>query len=75
MDEINCMRVFLLDSKTGAYFQSPDGWTTDPALARDFISSHRAEVYAEEHGLNELDIYLDFGNEEYNVRLPVGGHS
>src|SRR2546430_1140660 len=29
------MRVFLLNSKTGLYFQSQDSWTSDPSQAKD----------------------------------------
>ena len=65
------MRVFLVNSKTGLYFQSQDSWTDDPAQAKDFGTSHRANVYAEDNCLEDLEVYLDFGNEEYNVHLPV----
>jgi len=68
------MRVFLLNTKTGLYLESEDSWTTNPEQAKDFGTSHRANVYAMDNCLEDLEIYLDFGNEEYNVHLPVKLH-
>ena len=65
------MRVILLNTKTGLYFQSQDSWTPDPDLAKDFGNSHRASLYAQDNCLEDLEVYLDFGNEEYNVHLPL----
>jgi len=65
------MRVFLLNRKTGLYLESQDSWTANPERAKDLGTSHRANVYAQDHCLEDLEIFLDFGNEEYNVHLPV----
>ncbi len=65
------MRVLLLDPKTGSYFQSEGAWTADPQQARNFGTSFRAGAFAQDHGLPDLEVFLDFGDQEYNVRLPV----
>ena len=65
------MRVLLLDPKTGLYFQAESAWTMDPQQARDFGTSFRAGAFAQDHGLAHLEVFLDFGDQEYNVRLPL----
>lgn len=65
------MRVLLLDPKTGLYFQAEGSWTMDPQQARNFETSFRAGAFAQDHGLSNLEVFLDFGDQEYNVRLPV----
>ena len=65
------MRVLLLDPKTGTYFQAEGAWTTDPQQARNFGTSFRAGAFAQDQGLSNLEVFLDFGDQEYNVHLPV----
>jgi hypothetical protein len=65
------MRVLLLDSKTGLYFQTEGAWTMDPQQARNFGTSFRAGAFAQDYGLANLEVFLDFGDQEYNVRLPL----
>jgi hypothetical protein len=65
------MRVLLLDPKSGSYFQAEGAWTMDPSQAHNFGTSFRAGAFAQDHGLGNLEVFLDFGEEEYNVRLPV----
>jgi len=65
------MRILLLDPKTGLYFQAEDAWTMDPQQARNFATSFRAGAFAQDHGLANLEVFLDFGDQEYNVHLPV----
>jgi hypothetical protein len=65
------MRVLLCDHKTGLYYQSPDHWTNEAAQAKDFRSSAKAVVYAQECGLAEVEVFVDFDDPEYNVRLPI----
>ncbi len=65
------MRVLLLNTKTGLYYQSQDSWTGDSETAKDFGGSINAAVFAQEHSLDNTEIYLDFGDAEYNVQLPV----
>ena len=66
------MRVLLCDSKTGLFFQSLDQWTGEPDSAENFRSSYKAALFAQEHGLENAEVLLDFNDPEYNVRLPVG---
>ncbi len=65
------MRVLLCDNKTGLYHQSPDRWTNQATQATDFASSLKAVRYAEECGLADVEVFMDFDDPEYNVRLPV----
>ncbi len=65
------MRVLLCDKKTGLYFQSPDRWTSEAVEARDFRSSLKAVVFAEDRGLADAEVFMDFDDPEYNVHLPV----
>ena len=67
------MRVLLWNSKTGLYFQLIDAWTTEADSAHDFGSSLKAALFAQENQLPGAEVYLDFGDHEYNVHLPVQG--
>jgi len=65
------MRVLLLDPITGSYLQGDGAWTIDPHQARNFGTSFRAGAFAQDHGLGNLEVFLDFGDQEYNVSLPL----
>ena len=65
------MRILLRNRKTGQYFQLPDQWTDDPALAVDFEHSREAVKLAQERGFRKVDILLAFEDAHFNVRLPV----
>jgi hypothetical protein len=65
------MRVLLYDNKSGLYYQSPERWTAETESAQDFGSSLKAALFAQENAMDELEVYLDFGDYEYNVHLPV----
>ena len=65
------MRVLLLNTKTGLYFESSNSWTANAQAARDFQDSRQAAVYAQELQHEDVEIFLDFGDDEYNVSLPV----
>ncbi len=65
------MRVLLLNNETGLYFEGQGAWTANAEAAKDFGGSIKAAVYAQEHCLEHTEIYLDFGDAEYNVHLPV----
>ncbi len=65
------MRILLCSTKTGLYFQSPDGWTAEPMLANDFRSSLKAALFAQEQRLKNVEVLVDFDDPEYNVHLPV----
>jgi hypothetical protein len=65
------MRVLLMNPRTGLYFQSQDSWSAEPEKAKIFESSLQAVIFAQQQRLEGVEVYLDFGNEEYNVSLPV----
>jgi len=65
------MRVLLLNPKTKRYLKSLDSWTPEPEAARDFGNSLQAALFAQQHALDEAEVFLDFGDQEYNVYLPV----
>jgi hypothetical protein len=65
------MRVLLLNANAQLYLQSLDRWTDEPEKALDFGSSLKAAQFAQNHCLSGLEVFLDFGDHEYNVYLPV----
>ena len=65
------MRILLRNRETRQYFQLPDHWIDDPALAMDFEDSRRASRLAQERGFRKVDILLSFDNARHNIRLPV----
>ncbi len=65
------MRVLLLNAKSKLYLKTLDRWTPQPEQAQDFGNSLRAALFAQQHCLNDLEVFLDFGDQEYNVYLPV----
>ncbi len=69
------MRVLLCKNKTNLYYQSPNRWVAEAAVADDFRSSLKAALFAQENGLPNVEVLLDFGDLEYNVRLPVPARS
>ncbi len=66
------MRILLCNSQTGLFFKSPDQWISQPELAEDFQSSPNAILFARQQGLASVEVFWDFDDPEYNVRLPVG---
>ncbi|HYG35925.1 MAG TPA: hypothetical protein VEC99_14130 [Clostridia bacterium] len=69
------MRVLLLNTKSGLYYQSPDTWTAEADSATDFGSSLKAAVFAQEQSLENIEVCLDFGDSDWNVHLPVQARS
>ena len=65
------MRICLLDRSTGLYFQSPHSWTADSRAAQGFEDSRQAALFAQQLCREDLEVYLDFGDDEYNVSVPV----
>ena len=53
------------------FFQGRDQWTSDARQAQNFQTSPKAILYANENGLNGVEVYWDFDDPEYNVRLPI----
>lgn len=65
------MRVLLSDPKTGLYFKSEGLWTSDPNEACNFQSGPKAITFARENSLAQAEVFWDFDDPEYSVRLPV----
>ncbi len=65
------MRILLCDSKSGLFLQGPGQWTSEPELAQDFQSGPKAILFARERGLSSVEVFWDFDDPEYNVRLPI----
>ncbi len=65
------MRILLCDKTTGMYYRSPSQWTAQRELAENFGASPKAIVCAREKGLQNVEVFWDFDDEEYNVRLPI----
>ena len=65
------MRVLLINKKNGLYFEGPNSWTNNPQTAKDFQNSRGAAVFSQELCGEDVEIFLDFGDDEYNVSLPV----
>ena len=70
-NQTDFMRILLCDRVSGLFFQGPQQWTSEARLARDFQNSPKAILYANEHALNGVEVYWDFGDPEYNVSLPI----
>ncbi len=66
------MRVLLYDTQSHRYFQSPEGWTKDPSLARDLQGTVQAVNVAVQTGLRAVEIILAFDEAHMsNMRLPL----
>ena len=65
------MRICLLDRRKGLYFQAPHSWTADSSAAQVFEDSRRAALFAQQLCREDLEVYIDFGDDEYNVSVPV----
>lgn len=65
------MRILLCNPSNGLFFRNPDQWTSEPELAEDFRSSPKAILFARERAFKEVEVFWDFDDPEYNVRLPV----
>jgi len=69
------MRVILCDRKTGLYFEAPGQWTSEAAQARNFQSGPKAILFARENQMDDAEVFWDFDDPEYSVRLPVASVS
>jgi hypothetical protein len=54
------MRTLLRNRVTGLYFQGPDQWTTDPAVARDFKLIDRALEFIDTWRLKDMELAFAF---------------
>lgn len=65
------MRTLLRNTVTGLYFQGPDLWTSDPAVARDFKLIDRALKFVEIWGLRDMELAFSFRNAGRVTRVPI----
>jgi hypothetical protein len=65
------MRILLCDKKTGLHYQHNGVWTAQRDRAENLGTSPEAILYARQHGLQQVDLFWDFDDDEYNVRLPL----
>jgi hypothetical protein len=65
------MRILLCDRKSGLYLKAPGQWTDQAGQACNFQSGPKAILFARENQLNEAEVFWDFDDPEYSVRLPV----
>jgi hypothetical protein len=64
------MRILIRDKQTGKYLSGSDMWTDYRDEAADFQHCDRAIDMAREKGLKGVEILLDFGEPQYDIRLP-----
>ncbi len=65
------MRILLCHRQTGLFYQDPKQWTSEPEKAVDFRTSPKAIIFAREQALEDVEVFWDFDDPEYNVRLPI----
>lgn len=65
------MRTLLRNTVTGLYFQGPDLWTSDPAVARDFKMIDRALKFVETWGLKDMELAFAFRGLGGVTKVPV----
>jgi hypothetical protein len=68
------MRVLLRNSKSMKFLGAGDRWTKNPNQARDFRNGWWATVHAFTKNPRHLVIEYEFGNDRYNLYIPVLGH-
>lgn len=54
------MRTLLMNNSTGLYFQGPDKWTPDPALAHNFKLIDRALEFITKWKLKNVELVFAF---------------
>ncbi len=64
------MRTLLRNTVTGLYFQGPDQWTSDPAVARDFKMIDRALNFIDTRKLKNMELAFAFRKFNHVTRVP-----
>ncbi len=67
------MRVLLRDARKMKFVCSGDRWTKDSRQAMDFHNGWWATVHAFTMNPRHLSILYQFGDERYNINIPVLG--
>jgi hypothetical protein len=64
--------LLLQHSRTRLYFVRDGDWTSDPAKARDFVTTQAAVLYSRAHGLGDAQIVVHFHRPElHDLVLPL----
>jgi len=64
------MRTLLRNTVTGLYFQGPDKWTSDPAVALDFKMIDRALKFVETWRLKNMEVAFGFRDSRKVTGVP-----
>jgi hypothetical protein len=66
------MATYIINLKTGRYFQSPDQWAEKREEATDFESGSRAISLAFEKNLRDVELLLAFELPAHReIRMPL----
>ena len=61
----------MRNTVTGLYFQGPDQWTSDPAVARDFKMIDRALEFVETWSLKDMELAFAFRDANDVTGVPL----
>lgn len=64
-------RVLIQHRVTGLYFKALGSWTQFEPEAFQFSSSTSALLYCLKHRLTTTQIVMKFGEQRYDIQLPV----
>lgn len=65
------MKTLLRRISTGLYFQGPDLWTADPAVAHNFKMIDRALEFVERWQLNDVELAFVFDDPDNVTTVPL----
>lgn len=64
--------LLLQHSRTRLYYVRDGNWTSDPAQARDFVTTQAAVLYSRAHALGDAQIVVHFHRPElHDLVLPL----
>ncbi len=64
--------LLLQHARTRLYYVRNSDWTSDPAQARDFVTTHAAVLYSRTHGLSDAQLVVHFHRPElHDLVLPL----
>jgi hypothetical protein len=65
------MRTLLRHTRTGQFFQAPEKWTENPALAYDFRFIDLAAQYVKTWELKDVELAFSFYNVDSVTTAPL----
>jgi hypothetical protein len=65
------MKVLVQNCQTREWLREPEEWTANIKLAKTFPTSVEALRYCQEHRISKTQIVLRFGDERFDVKIPV----